>query len=79
MTFQDPDNGARASERFARAAEEVAWTPILLAVACIGVVVLLMLGWPQRSDRPAPSQRSELPNTAPNAPSIPAPAPPTPR
>jgi len=79
MTYQDPDNGPRASERFAEAADGVAWTPILLAVACIGLIGLLVLGWPQRSDGPAPSQRSELPNTAPNAPSIPAPAPPTPR
>jgi hypothetical protein len=55
------------------------WTPIVLAIACIGLVALLMLEWPQTFNEPATTQRSELPNTAPYAPSIPTPAPPKPQ
>ena len=79
MAYQDPDNRRRPDDYIDRGVDGVGWTPIILAIAFIGLVGLLMLGSPQRSDGPATAQRSELPNAAPNAPSIPTPAPPKPQ
>src|SRR5262245_39594099 len=79
MTYQDPDNRPRSDDYIERAGEGIGLTPIILGIAFLGLLGLLMLGWPQRSDKPAISQRSELPNTAPKAPSIPIPEPPKPQ
>jgi hypothetical protein len=77
MAYQDPDN--RSDDYIERGVDSVGWTPIILAIAFLALVGLLMLEWPQTSNDPAASQRGELPNTAPNAPSIPTPAPPKPQ
>jgi hypothetical protein len=79
MTHQDPDNRVRSDEYIERAGDGVGWTPFILAIAFIGLVALLILKWPETSEGPLISQRSELPNTAPGAPSIPTPAPPKPQ
>jgi hypothetical protein len=79
MTYQDPNNRPSSDDYIDRAGDGVGWTPVVLAVAFICLVGLLILGWPQRSDGPQTSQRNELPNTAPSAPSVPAPAPPKPQ
>jgi hypothetical protein len=79
MTYQDPDNRPRADDYIERGVDGVGWTPIILGIAFLGLVGMLMLGWPERSDEPATSQRSELPNIAPNAPPIPTPTPPKPQ
>jgi hypothetical protein len=79
MVYYDPDNRRPSRDYIKRGIDGADWTPILLAITFIGLVGLLMLGWPQSSEKPTISQRSELPNTAPNAPSIPTPAPPKPQ
>lgn len=71
MTYQDPGNPHRADDYIDRTGE-MGWTPILLGVAFIAVLAFLIFGSPRSADQSsAPAQRSELPNTAPSAPSIP--------
>jgi hypothetical protein len=75
---QDPDHSRRADDYIDRADEGLGWAPIVLGVAFLGLLAFIILGsllTPQ-SDRPTTSQRSELPSTAPTAPSVPTPAPP---
>jgi hypothetical protein len=79
MAYQEPDNRRRSDDYIDRGVDGMGWTPIILAIAFIGLVGLLMLGWPQGSKEPATTQRSELPSTAPYSPSIPTPAPPKPQ
>lgn len=77
MTHLDPEQRPRSDDYIERAG--VGWTPVVFGIAFLVLLGLLMLGWPQRSDRPAITQRSDLPNTAPNAPTIPTPSPPKPQ
>jgi hypothetical protein len=79
MTFQDPDDRRRSDDYIDGAGEGVGWAPLVLGIAALGLIAFLFLGSPRQSDGPALSQRSELPNTAPGAPSIPPPTPPTPQ
>jgi hypothetical protein len=79
MAYEDPDNRRRSDDYIDRGVDGLGWTPIILAIAFIALVGLLMLEWPQTSNEPAITQRGELPNTAPNAPSIPTPVPPKPQ
>ena len=79
MTYQDPGNPRRADEYIDRSGE-MGRTPILLGVAFLAVLAFLIFGAPRSADQPnATAQRSELPSTAPGAPSIPAPPPPKPQ
>jgi len=60
--------------------EDRSWgmLPILLGVAVAIFLGYMLLGpgFSTRTDGPVTGQRSELPNTAPSAPSVPTPAPP---
>ena len=56
----------------------VGWAPLILGVVFAGLFVFLLFGTSWRtgpSDRPTVSQRPELPNVVPGAPSVPTPAP----
>ena len=77
MAFKDPDNRRRPDDYIDRGVDGVGsdhprhrfhWSR-RTADAWIAAKI----------ERPATAQRSELPNTAPNAPSIPTPAPPKPQ
>jgi hypothetical protein len=80
MTYQRDPDGRREPD-YLEQDVSIGWAPIVLGLAFIALLGFLMFG-PSigpTSDRPAISQRSELPNTAPRAPSIPTPAPPKPQ
>jgi|RhiMetdeSRZDD1v2_1073273.scaffolds.fasta_scaffold707468_1 hypothetical protein len=78
MTYQrDPDG--RREPAYLDQDASIGWAPIVLGVAFIALLAFLMFGPSIGPDRPAISQRSELPNTAPGAPPIPTPAPPKPQ
>jgi hypothetical protein len=79
MAYQDPGNPRRVDDYIDRTGE-TGWTPILLGLAFVAVLAFLIFGSPRSADQPSGSaQRSELPNTAPRAPSIPVPSPPKPQ
>lgn len=79
MTFQDPDNPRRPDEYIDKAGERMGWAPIVLVVAFVAVLAFLLLGTPRQADQPTVSERGEVPNVKPGAPSVPAPAPPAPQ
>jgi hypothetical protein len=79
MAYQDPDNPRRLDD-YIEQTGDIGWAPIVLALAFVVVSGLLIFGAPKSSREPSTSaQRSELPNTAPGVPSIPAPSPPKPQ
>jgi len=80
MTYQRDPDGRRQGDYIDRDTS-IGWAPIVLALAFVVLLGFLMFGSPSGppSDRPAVTERSEMPNTAPKAPPIPAPAPPKPQ
>ena len=79
MAYQDPGNPRRVDDYIDRTGE-MGWTPILFGLAFVAMLAFLIFGAPGSGDQPsATAQHSELPNTAPSAPSIPVPSPPKPQ
>ena len=79
MAHQEPSNPHRPEDYLDRA-PELGWTPAIVAVAFLVVFGFLIFGGPRSADQPASTaRRSELPNPAPSAPSIPTPSPPKPQ
>ena len=75
MAYQDPGNPRRPDD-YIEQTGSVGWTPIVLALAFVVVFGVLIFGAPKSSHEPSSSaQRSELPNTARDVPSNPAPSP----
>jgi hypothetical protein len=81
MAHLDPDDRRRATDYIDRGDASVGWAPLALVIAFLVLVGLLIVGtrWAPQSDRVSNSQRSEMPNTVPTAPSVPTPAPPKPQ
>jgi hypothetical protein len=81
MAQLDPDDRRRSTDYIDRGDASVGWAPLALVVAFLILLGFLIIGtrWAPQSDRPSNSQRSEVPNTAPSAPSLPTPAPPKPQ
>ena len=79
MAYQNPGNQRRVHDYIDRTGE-MGWTPIVFGLAFVAVLAFLLFGSPKSADQPsATAQRSELPNIAPGAPSIPVPSPPKPQ
>ena len=79
MAYNDPGNPHRPDDYIDRSGD-MGWRPIALGLAFLAILGFLVFGAPKSADQPsATAQRSELPNTAPSAPSIPAPSPPKPQ
>jgi len=75
MAYQDPGNPRRPDD-YIEQTGDLGWTPIVLALAFAVVFGVLIFGAPKSSHEPnASAQRSELPNTARDVPSNPAPSP----
>jgi len=77
MTYQrDPE--VRRPDDYIDQDTSVGWAPLALGLAFVALLGFVMFGPSSGppSDRPAISQRSELPNTAPSTPPLPTPAPP---
>ena len=80
MAYQDPSNPRRPDDYLDRGPADWGWTPTFVALAILAVCGFLIFGAPRSADQPSTTdQRSELPRTAPNAPSIPTPSPPKPQ
>jgi hypothetical protein len=81
MAHLDPDDRRRATDYIDRGDVSVGWAPMALVIAFLVLVGLLIFGskWAPQSDRVSINQRSEMPNAAPNAPSVPTPSPPKPQ
>jgi hypothetical protein len=79
MTFQDPGGQRKPDDYIDRAGAGIGWAPLVLIVAFVAVVGFLLFGSPRQTDQPTVSERTEVPSTKPGAPSLPAPAPPTPQ
>jgi hypothetical protein len=81
MAHPDPDDRRRATDGIDRGDASLGWAPLVLVIAFLVLVGLLIVGskWAPQSDRVSDSQRSEMPNTAPNAPPVRTPAPPVPQ
>jgi hypothetical protein len=81
MAHLDPDDRGRATDYIDRGDASVGWAPLGLVVAFLVLVAFLVFGtrWAPQSDHASNNSRSELPNTAPSAPQVPAPAPPKPQ
>lgn len=80
MSYQRGPDDRHPTDYIDRTDTSVGWAPLILGVAFAALFVMLMFGttWPP-GDRSAVSQRPEIPNTAPGAPSVPTPAPPKPQ
>ena len=81
MAHLDPDDRRRATDYIDRGDASVGWAPLALVIAFLVLVGFLIIGtrWAPQSDHASNSQRSEMPNTAPSAPSVATPAPPKPQ
>jgi hypothetical protein len=75
MANRAPGGSHRSDEH----AGKIGWVPSVLAAAFVLVVAVLFFAAPKPADRPQSAHRTELPNPAPHAPSIPAPSPPIPQ
>jgi hypothetical protein len=77
MAHLDPDDRRRATDYIDRGDVSVGWAPLALVITFLVLVGFLVLGtrWAPQSDRGSNNQRSEMPHTAPGAPSVPTPAP----
>ena len=79
MAYNDPGNPRRPDDYIERTGD-IGWAPIVLGILFAAVLGYLIFGGPRSADQPSnTAQRGELPNTAPGAPSIPAPSPPKPQ
>jgi hypothetical protein len=80
MAHLDPDDRRRATDYLDRGDVSVGWAPLALVITFLVLVGFLVFGtrWAPQFDRSSNNQRSEMPNTAPGAPSVPT-APPKPQ
>ena len=82
MTFQRGPDDRHPMDYIDQTGTGVGWAPIILGVAFAALFVFLLFGASPISgpgDRPTITQRPELPNVVPGAPSVPMPAPPKPQ
>jgi len=79
MAYNDSNNQRRPDDYIDRT-RDIGWAPIVLGFAFLVVIGFLLFAAPKSPDQPNTiTQRSELPNTAPSAPSLPVPSPPKPQ
>ena len=78
MTYQRGPDDHHSTDYIDRTDTSVGWARLILGVVFASLFVFLLFGTSWKtgpSDRPLASQRPELPNVVPGAPSVPTPAP----
>ena len=79
MTYQRGPDDHHSTDYIDRTDTSVSWARLILGVVFASLFVFLLLGTSRKtgpSHRPTISQRPELPNVVPGAPSVPTPTPP---
>jgi hypothetical protein len=81
MTYQRGPDDRHPTDYIDRGDTSAGWAPLILGLAFVGLLAFLMFGTTSGPPRGGStiSQQSELPNTAPSAPTVPTPAPPKPQ